>query len=53
MEGDPLLIGRFVQKVWPPILLFIGLVIVMPVLCHSTWHLYRKLLPRYAAAARL
>jgi uncharacterized membrane protein len=26
--------------------LFIGLVIVMPVLCHATWHLYRKLVPR-------
>jgi uncharacterized membrane protein len=26
--------------------LFVGLVIVMPVLCHATWHLYRKLLPR-------
>lgn len=26
--------------------LFIGLVVVMPVLCHATWHLYRKLLPR-------
>lgn len=30
--------------------LFIGLVIVMPVLCHATWHLYRKLVPRQAAA---
>jgi uncharacterized membrane protein len=29
--------------------LFIGLVVVMPVLCHATWHLYRKLLPRQAA----
>jgi len=28
--------------------LFIGLVVVMPVLCHATWHLYRKLLPRHA-----
>ena len=27
--------------------LFIGLVIVMPVLCHATWHLYRKLVPRH------
>jgi uncharacterized membrane protein len=27
--------------------LFIGLAIVMPVLCHATWHLYRKLLPRH------
>ena len=26
--------------------LFVGLVVVMPVLCHATWHLYRKLLPR-------
>jgi uncharacterized membrane protein len=25
---------------------FLGLVIVLPVLGHSTWHLYRKLLPR-------
>jgi cytochrome c oxidase subunit II len=24
----------------------IGLVVVMPVLCHATWHLYRKLVPR-------
>jgi uncharacterized membrane protein len=30
--------------------LFIGLVIVMPVLCHATWHLYRKLVPRHHAA---
>jgi cytochrome c oxidase subunit II len=30
--------------------LFIGLVVVMPVLCHATWHLYRKLVPRQAAA---
>jgi cytochrome c oxidase subunit 2 len=30
--------------------LFIGLVVVMPVLCHATWHLYRKLIPRQAAA---
>ena len=29
--------------------LFIGLVIVMPVLCHATWHLYRKLVPRHHA----
>jgi uncharacterized membrane protein len=27
-----------------PVLL--GLVIVMPVLGHATWHLYRKLVPR-------
>lgn len=27
--------------------LFVGLVVVMPVLCHATWHLYRKLLPRH------
>ena len=26
--------------------LMIGLVIIMPVLCHATWHLYRKLVPR-------
>jgi uncharacterized membrane protein len=26
--------------------LFIGLIVVMPVLGHSTWHLYRKLVPR-------
>jgi uncharacterized membrane protein len=26
--------------------LFIGLIIVMPVLGHATWHLYRKLVPR-------
>lgn len=24
----------------------IGLVVIMPVLCHATWHLYRKLVPR-------
>ena len=29
--------------------LFIGLVIVMPVLCHATWHHYRKLVPRQHA----
>jgi uncharacterized membrane protein len=29
--------------------LLIGLVIVMPVLCHATWHLYRKLVPRQHA----
>ena len=29
--------------------LFIGLVIAMPVLCHATWHLYRKLVPRQHA----
>lgn len=29
--------------------LAIGLVVVMPVLCHATWHLYRKLLPRKVA----
>jgi uncharacterized membrane protein len=27
-----------------------GLVIVMPVLCHATWHLYRKLVPRQHAS---
>jgi uncharacterized membrane protein len=26
--------------------LFVGLVIVLPVLGHSTWHLYRKVVPR-------
>ena len=26
--------------------LFIGLVVVMPVLGHATWHLYRKIVPR-------
>ncbi|MGQ0675608.1 MAG: DUF2189 domain-containing protein, partial [Rhodospirillales bacterium] len=26
--------------------LFLGLIVVMPVLGHATWHLYRKLLPR-------
>ena len=26
--------------------LLIGLAIVMPVLCHASWHLYRKLVPR-------
>ena len=31
--------------------LFIGLAIVMPVLCHATWHLYRKLLPRHVPGA--
>ncbi|HEY3147284.1 MAG TPA: DUF2189 domain-containing protein [Dongiaceae bacterium] len=30
--------------------LFMGLVIVMPVLCHATWHLYRRLVPRQAPA---
>jgi uncharacterized membrane protein len=30
--------------------LFIGLVIVMPVLCHATWHLYRRLVPRQHAS---
>lgn len=30
--------------------LFIGLAVVMPVLCHATWHLYRKLVPRQAPA---
>jgi len=29
--------------------LFIGLVVIMPVLCHATWHLYRKLIPRQHA----
>jgi len=26
--------------------LFLGLIIVMPVLGHATWHLYRKVVPR-------
>ena len=26
--------------------LLIGLAVVMPVLCHASWHLYRKLVPR-------
>ncbi len=26
--------------------LFVGLIIVMPVLGHATWHLYRKVVPR-------
>jgi len=26
--------------------LFLGLVVVMPVLGHATWHLYRSLVPR-------
>ncbi len=30
--------------------LFVGLVFVMPVLGHATWHLYRKLAPRQMAA---
>jgi uncharacterized membrane protein len=25
---------------------FVGLVIVLPVLGHATWHLYRKVVPR-------
>ena len=25
---------------------FLGLIVVMPVLGHATWHLYRKLVPR-------
>jgi uncharacterized membrane protein len=25
--------------------LFLGLIFVMPVLGHATWHLYRKLVP--------
>jgi uncharacterized membrane protein len=25
---------------------FLGLIIVMPVLGHATWHLYRKVVPR-------
>lgn len=30
--------------------LFIGLAVVMPVLGHATWHLYRKLVPRQGSA---
>ena len=26
--------------------LFLGLIIVLPVLRHATWHLYRKVVPR-------
>jgi uncharacterized membrane protein len=26
--------------------LFLGLVVVLPILGHATWHLYRKLVPR-------
>ena len=26
--------------------LFLGLIFVMPVLGHATWHLYRKVVPR-------
>lgn len=33
--------------------LFVGLVVSMPVLCHATWHLYRKLLPRGPGLARV
>ena len=29
--------------------LFVGLVVVLPVLGHATWHLYRKVVPRIAA----
>jgi len=25
---------------------FVGLVVVLPVLGHATWHLYRKVVPR-------
>jgi len=30
--------------------LLIGLAVVMPVLCHASWHLYRKLVPRQLGA---
>jgi uncharacterized membrane protein len=30
--------------------LLIGLAVVMPVLCHASWHLYRKLVPRQHGA---
>jgi uncharacterized membrane protein len=26
--------------------LFVGLVVVLPVLGHATWHLYRRVVPR-------
>jgi uncharacterized membrane protein len=26
--------------------IFVGLAVVMPLLGHSTWHLYRKVVPR-------
>jgi uncharacterized membrane protein len=26
--------------------LFLGLIIIMPLLGHATWHLYRKVVPR-------
>jgi len=26
--------------------LFLGLIIVLPVLGHATWHLYRRVVPR-------
>ena len=29
--------------------LFVGLVVVLPVLGHATWHLYRKVVPRLTA----
>ena len=32
--------------------LFLGLIVVMPVLGHATWHLYRKLVPRRARPVR-
>jgi uncharacterized membrane protein len=31
--------------------LFTGLIVVLPVLGHATWHLYRKLIPRDVAAS--
>jgi len=31
--------------------LFLGLILVMPVLGHATWHLYRKLVPAFADEA--
>jgi uncharacterized membrane protein len=30
--------------------LLVGLAVVMPVLCHASWHLYRKLVPRQHGA---
>lgn len=32
--------------------LLIGVVVIMPVLCHATWHLYRKLVSRQPAARK-
>jgi uncharacterized membrane protein len=32
--------------------LFVGLIVVLPVLGHATWHLYRKMVPRDGEARR-